>query len=98
MQYGVRLRQEPDMTWDEFCTLLAGIMPETPLGQIVQIRSENDRDKIKAMSPEQKRIRSEWRSRGAQSSQWSEADAARAAKQFQSLIQQAFGEVKPDGR
>lgn len=92
MQYGIRLRSEPDMSWDEFCTLLAGIMPETPLGQIVQIRSENDRDKLKNFSPEQKRIRSEWRTRGLkQAAQWSDEEAAKKVQEFQKLIQQAFG-------
>ena len=41
-QYHIRLRSENDMTWGEFCTLLSGIMSETPLGQIVAIRSEDD--------------------------------------------------------
>jgi len=50
-----------DMSWQEFCTLLNGIMPETPLGQIVQIRSENDKDILKHFTPKQKEIRNEWR-------------------------------------
>lgn len=90
-QYGIRLRNEPDMAWDEFCTLLAGILPETPLGYIVGIRSENDREKIKAMSPEQKRIRMEWRMRSAKQYEWSPEEAAKAVKQFQRLVQSAFG-------
>ena len=58
-QYGIRLRYT-EMTWSEFCSLLSGIMPETPLGQIVAIRSENDRDRLKHFTPEQRRIRYEW--------------------------------------
>ena len=92
MQYGIRLRSEPDMTWDEFCTLLAGIMPETPLGQIVQIRSENDREKLKQFTPEQKRIRNDWRTRGLkQTEQWSDEEKASKIREFQAIIQQAFG-------
>ncbi|WP_372776330.1 Gp15 family bacteriophage protein [Paenibacillus sp. 79R4] len=91
MQYGIRLRAEPDMTWDEFCTLLAGIMPETPLGQIVQIRSENDREKLKNFTPEQHRIRNEWRSRELKQVQWTEEEKAKAAQEFQKIIEQAFG-------
>ncbi|NGP62705.1 hypothetical protein FLT15_31850 [Paenibacillus thiaminolyticus] len=90
-QYGIRLRAEPDMTWDEFCTLLAGIMPETPLGQIVRIRSENDREKLKHFTPEQKRIRNEWRTRGMKQAQWTDEEAAAAVQEFQNLIKQAFG-------
>ena len=51
------------MSWSEFCTLLAGIMPKTPLGQVVSIRSEEDSDMLKNFTPEQHRIRNEWRSR-----------------------------------
>lgn len=91
MQYGIRLRAEPDMTWDEFCTLLAGIMPETPIGQIVQIRSETDREKLKNFSPEQHRIRNEWRSRELKQVQWTEEEKAKAVQEFQNIIVQAFG-------
>ena len=48
------------MTWDEFTTLLSGLNGETPLGHIVSIRSENDKDRIKNFSKEEKRIRNEW--------------------------------------
>ncbi|WP_138210117.1 Gp15 family bacteriophage protein [Hathewaya histolytica] len=66
-QYGIRLRSEPDMTWSEFCTLLAGIMPKTPLGEVVSIRSEEDKDILKSFTPEQHRIRNEWRNRQVES-------------------------------
>lgn len=79
------------MTWDEFCTLLAGIMPETPLGQIVQIRCETDREKLKNFSPEQHRIRNEWRSRELKQAQWTEEEKAKAAEAFHNIIKQAFG-------
>ncbi|WP_236575959.1 Gp15 family bacteriophage protein [Paenibacillus sp. USDA918EY] len=90
-QYGIRLRAEPDMTWDEFCTLLAGIMPETPLGQVVSVRSENDREKLKHFSPEQHRIRNEWRSRELKQARWTDEEAAKAVQEFQNIIKQAFG-------
>lgn len=64
-QYGIRLRQDDDMSWSEFCSLLSGIMPDTPLGQIVSIRSEKDSKVIKNFSKEQKRIRNEWLIRAA---------------------------------
>lgn len=59
-QYGIRLRTEDDMSYQEFCTLLSGIMHDTPLGQIVSIRAETDKNIIKNFTKEQKRIRSEW--------------------------------------
>lgn len=59
-QYGIRLRNEPNMPWSEFCSLLSGIMPNTPLGQIVAIRAEKDPKKIKNFTREQRKIRNDW--------------------------------------
>ena len=53
------------MKWDEFRDLLVGIGPETPLGRIVSIRSETNKDILKQFSREQHRIRNEWRRRRA---------------------------------
>lgn len=79
------------MTWDEFTTLLSGILPETPLGYIVSIRSENDREKLKNFTPEQRRIRNAWRMRNAKEQQWTAKDATQAVAEFQKIIQSAFG-------
>jgi hypothetical protein len=54
------------MSWGEFTTLLAGIMPKTPLGQIVSIRSEEDENMLKNFNEEQHKIRNEWRNRISQ--------------------------------
>ncbi|MBY2477630.1 bacteriophage Gp15 family protein [Clostridioides difficile] len=59
-QYGIRLRTEIDMSWSEFCSLLSGIMPETPLGQIVSIRAEKDPKTLKGFTKEQRKIRNDW--------------------------------------
>lgn len=64
-QYGIRLRQEEDMTWDEFCTLLSGLKSDTPLGNIVSIRSETDKNVLKYFTPQQKKIRTDWQRRKA---------------------------------
>lgn len=65
-QYGIRLSKEINtMPWEEFKALLTGIGPETPLGRMVSIRAEEDKEVLKHFSKEQMRIRSEWRRRGA---------------------------------
>lgn len=51
------------MTWQEFCSLLAGLSPDSPLGRIVQIRSENDKKVLKHFTKNQHKIRNDWRSR-----------------------------------
>lgn len=59
-QYGIRLRNEDDMSFDEFKTLLAGLNGDTPLGAVVQIRAERDRSRINKFTAQQRRMRSEW--------------------------------------
>jgi hypothetical protein len=60
-QYGIRLRQELDgISWEEFCVLLSGLMPNTPLGRIVGIRAEENPEVIKNFNSDQKRIRNDW--------------------------------------
>lgn len=67
-QYGIRLSRDLDgMKWDEFRALLVGIGPETPLGRIVAIRSEDDKEILKHFTPDQKRIRNEWQQKRAKS-------------------------------
>lgn len=55
------------MKWDEFCSLLSGLSPESPLGRIVQIRSENDKKMLKHFTRQQHKIRNEWRHRKTKS-------------------------------
>lgn len=89
-QYGIRLRQEEDMSWSEFCTLLAGIMPETPLGRVVSIRSENDKEVLKNFTKEQHRIRNEWRSRMTKAITLNKDEAKKQLKMFQEAMKKAF--------
>ena len=66
-QYGLRLSHElpAGMKWDEFASLLSGLGPDTALGRIVAIRTEEDKDILKNFTPEQHRIRNEWKRRRA---------------------------------
>lgn len=52
------------MTWGEFSSLLSGLLPDTPLGEIVSIRSETDRERISRFTPAQRRIYDAWKNRG----------------------------------
>ena len=65
-QYGIRLSRDlKGMKWSEFCDFLVGLGPETPLGRVVAIRSEEDENMLKNFSKEQHRIRNEWRKKQA---------------------------------
>ena len=93
MQYPSKDLYDENMTWQEFSTLLAGIMPETPLGQIVRIRSEENKDVLKMFTPGQKKIRSQWRAKIRENYQnnMSEKEKAAQTEQLKNIFSQAFG-------
>ena len=45
--------------------LISGLLPETPLGKVIQIRSENNKDILKSFTPDMHKIRNDWRNRMA---------------------------------
>lgn len=85
-EYGIRIYSKDfkKMTWDEFCSLLAGLSAESPLGRIVQIRSETDRKVIGRFNAHQRKIHSEWRHRKASLASIADRD------NFLEQIKQAF--------
>lgn len=65
-QYGYSIRKEIDnMEWGELMSDIAGLNAETPLGNIVRIRSEKDPEALKKFSPWERKIRNEWLSKNA---------------------------------
>lgn len=81
------------MSWSEFCSLLAGIMPKTPLGQIVSIRSEEDKDILKNFTKEQRRIRDEWRNKNNPVKDMTDEEKEEKVKEAQELFKQIFGGI-----
>lgn len=77
------------MPWDEFLTLLGGIMPKTPLGQVVSIRMEDDKDVLKHFTRQQHVIRNAWRSRRAQA--MTEEEKEDAIEKLEKAFGRAFG-------
>lgn len=53
------------MKWREFAAYMSGLDGKTPLGRIVSIRAEEDGEILKQFTPEQKKIRNDWRLRKA---------------------------------
>ena len=80
------------MSWYEFCTLLIGIMPKTPLGQIVSIRSEKDENILKNFTEEQHKIRNEWRNRQLEEmkNKMTEEELKQQAKEIGELLLGVF--------
>ncbi|WP_431731835.1 Gp15 family bacteriophage protein [Anaerotruncus colihominis] len=89
-QYGIRMLSKSfeDVTWAEFVALLSGLDPNTALGRIVAIRAEDDKDMLKAFTPEQRRIRNEYRNKAAK--QVSKEEMARVLEAYkQAFIKMA---------
>lgn len=87
MQYHIRLREEPDMSWDEFAMLLKGIMPETPLGKTVSVRSEENKDILKNFTESEHAIRNSWRNRNNSVKEMTDAEKEAALIKVQNMLQ-----------
>lgn len=59
-QYGVIPSMQGDLKYSDWAKMVSGLMEDTPLGRIVQIRAETDRDAIKRFTPDQRQIWQAW--------------------------------------
>jgi hypothetical protein len=76
-QYGIRLSQDlQSMSWREFSYLINGLSGDTPLGRIVSIRAEDDPERLKEFTKEEKQIRNEYRRKSATKKTEKETDRA----------------------
>ena len=60
-QYRVLPSEQGDLRYSDWIKMVSGLMDDTPLGRIVMIRSETDKERIKNFSLEQRRIQSDWK-------------------------------------
>ncbi len=95
-QYGLKMYGDEfrEMKWAEFKALLSGIGPDTPLGRIVQIRSETDKDILAKFTPSQRKIGRDWQKRNVKNV--SEEDMKNILEGFKNaFINMAGGEREP---
>lgn len=89
-QYGYSIRKEIDnLSWAEFCSDVSGLMSETPLGNLVQIRSEDNKDVLKNFTKEQKEIRSKYREKMAK--KISKEEFRQVIEEFQKAFKEMAG-------
>lgn len=92
-QYGYSIRKEIDnMSWAELCSDISGLMHDTPLGNIVEIRSEEDKEKLKYFTQEQKNIRWKYRTKMAQN--MDKEEFKRAISDLQKMFKEMAGDNK----
>ena len=80
------------MSWAELCSDISGLMGETPLGNIVQIRSEDDKERLKNFTQEQKNIRWEYRNKMAQ--KMDKEEFKKVITEFQKMFKEMAGDNK----
>ena len=59
-QYHILPSQQEDLSYSDWAKLVSGLMNDTPLGKVIEIRSEDDAEIIKNMTDEQHKIRNDW--------------------------------------
>lgn len=92
-QYGYSIRKEiNNMSWAELSSDISGFMADTPLGNIVQIRSEDDKEKLKYFTQEQKNIRWKYRMKIAQNVD--KEEYKKVIAEFQQLFKGMAGDKK----
>ena len=92
-QYGYSIRKEIEtMSWAELSSDISGLMGDTPLGNIVQIRIEDDRERLKNFTQDQKNIRWKYRMKMAQNVNQEEF------KKVITDLQKAFKEMAGDNK
>lgn len=88
--------EQEELHYGDWRQLVAGIMHDTPLGRIVNIRAETDEKVIRNFGAYEKRIRSEWRAfRDSRiGEEFSESDKMDVAAYFEKMFAGMFGGEK----
>ena len=87
-QYGIRLRQEPDITYAEWARLVSGLMPNTPLGRVVQIRMETDQKVISKYGEYERKVRADWNK--FKCSQQTQEQSTKSVEELQMMLKNLF--------
>lgn len=84
-QYGYSIRREIDnLSWGELCSDIAGLKSDTPLGNIIRIRSEKNPETLKHFSSDELMIRNKWLNKSA--SQVSEENYKQAIESIKNMF------------
>lgn len=78
------------MSWDEFSDLIGGLNDETALVRVAMIRTENDPERLKDFTPEQRAMRNEWQRKRALKR--SEKETQDFMEQMQETLKNLFQE------
>ena len=90
-QYHILPSEQGELSYSDWALLVSGLMEDSPLGQIVLIRKETDRKRIKNFSVYERRIYNEWRNFLAGKKQEDKAESQKAILNFEDMFREMFG-------
>lgn len=94
-QYGILPAAQGELPYPEWAKLVGGLMDSTPLGRVVAVRAEQNRDVIAKMSPWQRKIRSDWQAFQAKKAvKKPPEDLRRQMDNLERMLAKAFGGEK----
>lgn len=90
-QYHILPSEQGDLSYSDWAKLVSGLMNDTPLGKIIEIRSEDDADIIKNMTSEQLAIRNEWQNFRMSQTVYSKEDMKKQSEMLEKMMASLFG-------
>lgn len=83
--------EQGDLSYSDWAKLVSGLMNDTPLGKIIEIRSEDDADIIKNMNSEQLAIRNEWQEFRMSQTVYSKEEMRMQSEMLEKMMAELFG-------
>lgn len=90
-QYHILPSEQGNLSYSDWSKLVSGLMNDTPLGKVIEIRMEDDPEILKNMNVDQRRIRSEWQSFCTSHTQYSAEDMKKQSEWIEKMIASMFG-------
>lgn len=84
--------KQGDLSYRDWAVMLSGLMADTPLGQVVSIRSEKDPDILKNYTRRQRQIRADWNRYKMSKGKISSQEEIRQFKRLETMLKNAFGD------
>lgn len=92
-QYGILPYMQDNLPYRDWCSLVEGLSSDSPLGKVIAIRAETDRQQIEQMTPAQKKIRQEWsRFLSQTATRGNEQDQKKQMEQLQQALKTMYQE------
>lgn len=90
-QYHILPSEQEELSYSDWSKLVSGLMNDTPLGRVIEIRSEDDSDIIKNMNADQLAIRRKWQDFCNSQITYTEEDMQKQAEMLEKMMASMFG-------